>query len=112
MGIEDLTIGEARQLAAMFGGKASTVSPYEVGKKYFIRTVTHHYVGELVQVTEQELVLVKASWIPDDGRFHEAFIKGDFKEIEPYPADNRVMIGRGAICDATEWKHALPTQTK
>jgi len=32
-------------------------APYEVGKNYFIRTVTMSYTGKLIWVGEKELVL-------------------------------------------------------
>ena len=53
----------------MFSGKIpASENPYNIGANYFIRTVTHHHTGKLVQVTSQELVLVDAAWIADDGR--------------------------------------------
>ena len=61
--IEDLTIGQARQLAALFSSEpqssvpAMICHPFEIGKNYFIRTVTHHHTGKLVAVGPQELVL-------------------------------------------------------
>ena len=73
---------------------------FEIGKNYFIRTVTHHYTGKLVSVGEKELVLTQAAWIADDGRFAQAVASGEFNEVEPYPAEARVIIGRGALLDA------------
>ena len=76
-------------------------SPWVIGKKYFIRTVTMHLTGELVFVGPHELVLKDAAWIADSGRFNEAvrdITKCD--EVEPFAAP--VIIGRGAIVDATE----------
>ena len=85
--------------------------PYEVGKKYFIRTVTHHYTGELVQVYEHELVLTDAAWIADDGRFQSALETEEFKEVELFPKGKNVIIGRGAILDATQIQK-LPDKQK
>jgi hypothetical protein len=85
--------------------------PYLVGENYFIRTVTFHYTGRLVEVFEHELVLEDASWIADDGRFADAVAKGAFNEIEPYPV-GRVIIGRGAIVDATTVSFPLPRKQK
>ena len=73
---------------------------FEIGKNYFIRTVTHHYTGKLVSVGEKELVLTQAAWIADDGRFAQAVASGEFNEVEPYPAKAMVIIGRGALLDA------------
>lgn len=75
--------------------------PWVVGKKYFIRTVTMHLTGELVSVGQHELVLKNAAWIADSGRFNEAVRDvSKCKEVEPFAAP--VIVGRGAIVDATE----------
>ena len=85
--------------------------PYVVNADYFIRTVTFHYTGKLVEVYPTELVLVDAAWIADDGRFMQAVKDGSFNEVEPFP-DGRVIIGRGSIIDATEIPFALPRSQK
>ena len=36
--------------------------PFNVGKKYFIRTVTHYFTGLLVKIFDTEIVLKDASW--------------------------------------------------
>lgn len=100
MNIDSLTIGEARELAALFCGKTNNESPWEIGKIYLIRTVTMIDTGRLVSVTPQELVLEDAAWIADTGRFSDAVKSAKFNEVEPFP-DGRVIIGRGAIIDAT-----------
>lgn len=74
---------------------------WRIGAKYFIRTVTHHYTGQLVALTDTELIVESAAWIADDGRFADAVKSGEFSEVEPYPA-GKVLIGRGAILDAVE----------
>jgi hypothetical protein len=86
--------------------------PYHVGKGYFIRTVTHHYTGKLVRVYPLELVLVDVAWIADDGRFSQAVKDGTFSEVEPYPPGQEVVIGRGAILDATLATYPLPCSQK
>jgi hypothetical protein len=106
MKIDDLTIGEARQLASMFNTQAPTHMtlvdhPYEIGAPYLIRTVTMIDTGVLVAVTPQELVLKEAAWIADTGRFAQAIAKAEFGEVEPFP-DGFVIIGRGAIIDAVK----------
>ena len=105
MTIDDLTIGQARQLASMFGGHpfspAADASAWEIGKIYLIRTVTMIDTGRLVAVTEHELVLEDAAWIADTGRFADALKKAEFGEVEPFP-DGRVLIGRGALIDAVQ----------
>lgn len=73
---------------------------WKLGENYFIRTVTFHLTGRLVKVGEKELILVNASWIPDDGRFAQAVATGEFAEVEPYPHDMEVIVGRGSVIDA------------
>ncbi len=90
--------------------QSSNSTPFEVGKKYLIRTVTHIDVGECVSIVGGFVILKDAAWIADTGRYHDCLTKGDFKEIEPYPND--VFVSIGCICDATEWKHELPRGQK
>ena len=59
-----------------------------------------HITGELVSVSNQELVLKDAAWIADSGRFNE-FLKDVSKADEVEPFYNPVGIGRGSIVDFT-----------
>ena len=109
MEINDMTIGQARELLAMFGG-GQVSHPYPVGEAVLIRTVTMMLTGRLVEVHEQELVLTDAAWIADTGlRLTDALATGRLGEVEPYP-QGRVIVGRGAIVDACVWTHALPRE--
>ncbi len=110
MDIETLTIRDLKQLTGLLG-KSCEPCPYNIGANYFIRTVTHHHTGILVQVTSQELVLENAAWIADDGRFQQALEKGEFDEVEMFPKGSRVIIGRGSIIDAVEVTN-IPTSQK
>lgn len=113
MNVEELTIGEARKLAAIFSTDKPTVeNPYEIGKNYLIRTVTMIDTGRLVGVTPQELILEDAAWIADTGRFSDALAnKIPFNEVEPFPP-GRVVIGRGSIVDAVQITFPLPREKK
>lgn len=110
MNIDDLTVRELKCIQTILGGSTDP-HPYKVGKPYFIRTVTHHLTGRLIKVTDKELVLEDAAWIADDGRFYDALKDGEFSEVEPFP-DGEVIVGRGSIIDAVEWKHDLPKKQK
>jgi len=112
MDIDSLTIKEIKQINQLLKGSAQEQSPYKVGQNYFIRTVTHHYTGKLVRVTNKELVLEQAAWIADDGRFADALSKGTLNEVEPFPKDEPVIIGRGAVLDAVKWNFPLPSEQK
>ena len=85
---------------------------FVVGKNYFIRGITHHYTGKLVDITKDSFVLVDAAWIADDGRFAQAMAKGELSEVEPYPDGQVVFVSRAAYADATEWKFPLPRTQK
>lgn len=79
----------------------TTETPFwKVGAGYFIRTVTYHYTGECVDITDKEIILRRAAWIADSGRFTQAMATLQFNEVEVYPAESRVAISRGAIVDA------------
>lgn len=120
--IENLTIKEAKkkleeyeQLSELFGKKVKSTEdhPYEVGKNYFIRTVTMHLVGKLIAVYDKELVIQDAAWVADNGRFHK-FMEGELDdncEIEPFP-DGLVIVGRGSILDCALWKGELLRSVK
>jgi len=101
--IDDLTVKQCREISAQFAVTKSSVNshPFKLGANYFIRTVTHHHTGRLVEVTPTELVLEDAAWIADSGRFANALNTCSFNEVEPFPA-GRVIVGRGALVDAVE----------
>ena len=99
MKIDELTIGEAKALARLFGGPLPDESPWEIGACYLIRTVTMFDTGRVVQVTPAEIVLEDAAWIADTGRFSDTVKAVSFSEVEPFP-DGKVIINRGAIIDA------------
>lgn len=84
--------------------------PWKLNKYYFIRTVTMHLVGQLIEIFDKELVLKDASWVADSGRFHDALKNGSLEEVEPFL--NEVILGRDTVIDATIWTHALPREQK
>ena len=110
MEIDNLTVREIKHIQSLLKAPNEGGHPYRVGQNYFIRTVTHHYTGKLIKVTPKELVLEDAAWIADDGRFMNAIKEGKLNEIEPF--QDEVVIGRGAVLDATIWRHALPREQK
>ncbi len=80
-------------------GGASDDSHWQIGKNYFIRTVTMNHTGRLVKVTDKEIVMEDCAWIPDSGRFSEALAKGTYTEVEMFPK-GQTIIGRSALIDA------------
>ncbi len=87
---------------------------FEIGKNYFVQTVTYAFVGRLSGLNENELRLDDPSWIADTGRFSNAFKEGFEKqsssEIEPLP--DPVIIGRNAITHVIKYNHDLPSLQK
>jgi hypothetical protein len=108
MNIDDLTIGELKKLVKLINPVEETHT-WEIGEIYLIRTVTMIDTGKLVAVSNQELVLEDAAWIPDTGRYSDAIKKAEFNEVEPYP-DGKVWIGRGSIIDAVKIKKTQRSQ--
>jgi len=86
--------------------------PLQIGEHVFLRGITHHYVGELVNKTDNWLVLKKAAWVPDDGRFADFLKTGVAEEFEPYPDETAVIISVDVICDISVWPFALPVKQK
>ena len=85
-------------------------SPWVIGTKYFVRTVTMHITGKLKAVYDNQLVFSDAAWVADSGRFSDALEMGVLEEVEPFAND--VIVGIGAIVDCTEWTHDLPREKK
>ena len=112
MDISTLTIADIEKIKSLFNGSSCSAAdhPYCVGEKVLIRTVTHYTVGRIKAVYRHEIVLDGASWVADTGRFHDALVSGELKEIEPFP--NFVIVARGAIVDCTLWPHELPNKQK
>jgi hypothetical protein len=117
MDINQITLGQAKELASLLTynqTQTNKTHPFEIGKNYFIRTVTMSHVGKLEAVYDDILVLSNASWVADTGRFNNAMKCGleaiDSSEIEPFV--NNIFIGRGALIDMTLYNFPLPTKQK
>lgn len=79
--------------------------PFEIGKKYFIRTATYFQLGRLKEIKGKWLILEEASWIADTGRFHEFLRDGKCNEYESFIED--VYIPLDSVIDITLWTHSL-----
>jgi len=114
MEIGEMTLNEIKEVAVVAGAlgecKRGKTHSIPVGDNVFIRTVTMHYTGRVVSVTDNDMVLEDAAWIPDTGRF-AAFLKdGTPNEVEPYPG--MVIIQLGCVVDISPWLHDLPRMVK
>lgn len=111
--LDKLTYGQIKELQRLFGGQAPAAGqacPFEVGEKYFIRTVTMAHTGQVRAVVGNFLVLEKAAWIADTGRFSVAMRDQDkFSEVEMFADD--IFVNIETIIDATRISK-LPAETK
>ena len=80
-----------------------------VGKKLFLRTVTYHLVGMVTKTMGSFLILEKASWIPDSGRFAQALKDGTLDEVEPV---GTAFVNLATVTDFFPWNHPLPKDQK
>lgn len=76
--------------------------PYRIGGNYQLRTVTHIITGRIESVGPLEIVVSSAAWIADTGRYSQAVAAGEYDEVEPYPDDRLVIVGRQSIVDSVE----------
>jgi len=95
---------------AIEDGDTRSDVPFEIGEKYFIRTVTYFATGKVKRITGNFLELEDAAWIADTGRFNEAIAKGTLNEIESVEVPMYINIS--SITDAFLWKHKLPRESK
>jgi hypothetical protein len=83
-----------------------------VGRNYFVRTVTDHYVGRCVGLGVHTIVLDRASWVANSGRLSVFMREGRAAEmeVEVFPA---AVLVRAPLTGATvlDWPHALFTET-
>lgn len=84
----------------------------KAGDKVFVQTVTHYFTGEVVMRTKSDIVLRKAAWIADTGRFAQAMANGALNEVEPFPDETIVRVNRGSIIQIATWPHPLPRAQK
>ncbi len=109
MNIDNMTLGEAKEISRIFGGVALKKTPFKIGTAYLIRTVTHYWTGRVVEVVGDFLCLEDAAWIADTGRYHECLQKCEAHEVEPVGS---AIVGLGAIVDAVKWDGDLPLEAK
>lgn len=90
------------------GVATSKQTPFEIGKPYFVRTVTFHCTGMLKEIKGDFLIFEKAAYIGDSKRFFGFLTKwkDNNPEIEPFVSD--LYVHMGAIVDATPWTQDLP----
>ena len=106
-----MTTKEIVELVTALSEAKTEVSelPFEIGGKYYIRTVTYHATGKVKKIIGKFLVLEDAAWIADSGRFREAIMNGVLSEVEPV---DEMFLNTDTITDAFNWTHKLPREQK
>ncbi len=112
MNLNDLTLGEIKEIRSLIGGGSQDCCHPLTGKNVIVRTVTMIYTGKLDHSTSTDLVLIDCSWIPETDRYMQFVAEGSVKECEPYPDGLPVFINKGALMDVCELKKALPRSQK
>ena len=110
MNIDELTIGQLKEIAKLTGQQKKASAPVEIGKAYLFRTVTHIEVGRVISMDGDFITIEDASWIADTGRYHDCLTKGVFNEVEPYPSTS--TLNSGSFINFAPWDHALPKEQK
>ena len=110
MNLEDLTLGQLKQIQAM-GGSSTTGYERYLGQDVLIRTVTMIYTGRVKEIHNQCLLVEDAAWIADTERWADSVREAKFKEVEPYPDGEIVAIGLGGILDVCKIP-SLPREQK
>lgn len=114
MNIDDLTLGQIKEIKSLLAtadnAGAADASPFEVGKAYLFRTVTHIEVGRVKRLVGQFVELEDASWIAHTGRYHDCLVTGVFDEVEPYPI--LTGVNTQSLVNYAPWPHALPREQK
>lgn len=84
----------------------------EIGKNYFVRTDTDHWLGRLVSIDgPYTLTLADFAWIADTGRLGQFLATGNggpAMEIEAAPDGMTVTLNFRAVIS---WPHALKRET-
>lgn len=78
-------------------------------KNYLILTVTHYFIGRVIEKSFTDLVMDRASWVPETGQFSQVMASGELAEAEHAPLNMKIHLNVPVIVAAIEWPHALPS---
>lgn len=99
-------------LILIIGGKNTNVDPILKGQTYFLMTITFFFIGKVIKITKDEIVLEAgtASWVANTGRLQNFLRHGagnkhcSVELFEGLP----VIINRKSLVASCPWPHALP----
>jgi len=92
-------------------GEIEDMVSIETGHNYLFLTVTHYFVGTVVEKNFTDIKVKNISWIPETGQFSEVMRTGNLAEAESAPADMECIINTPVIVCAFKWPHPLPQQS-
>ena len=111
MNLDNLTIGEFREIANMIGCRSREVtSPVSIGDKVLIRTVTYHMLGRVADIRGSWVLLEESSWVASSGQWGKAIANGVLSEVEV--GGTGAWVNLDTAVDIHPWNHDLPTETK
>ncbi len=90
--------------------ETKNINPFEIGKAYFIRTITHIDIGIVDDIIGTHLILRDGAWIADTGRFYDCLKTGSLSKVEPFP--ETFGLNMETIVDWAHWNHPLPLVQK
>jgi hypothetical protein len=82
------------------------------GAVLFIRTVTYHYVGRILDMDESFLLLECASWVASAEVRHGSLLANGLTQQTELEYIGSLYLNRSAIVDMTPWRHPLPTESQ
>ncbi len=83
---------------------------YEVGARYYFRTISFNWIGTIMAVTATDILLdAGAACVFEEGhRYSQFLLVGPNNESEIEASVGKVVVNRSAIVDAAEWRHNIP----
>ena len=89
------------------------MTTYEPGNNYYILTTDDHsFIGELLEVSEEHLIVVNGAKVDTDGHLSRMFQEGYCKHVEPLPSTAILLLNKSAVIFAATWPHPVPRTQK
>jgi hypothetical protein len=93
----ELSLKDIKEL--LTGNSDNNNSFVKKGSNYLIRTVTMIYTGKIEDENKESFLLSSCAWIPETERWTQSLKNCEFKEVELYPENEKVILFKGAIID-------------
>jgi hypothetical protein len=84
--------------------------PLKVGRKVAIQSITHYFIGVILDYDDYGILLGDAIWIADTGAFGSFLWEGQVDDFENFP--DVVYIVRQNIVDLIPWTTETPNKRK